>query len=50
MIRPARKLSANGVDNSEVAAEALAAQPAMASVAASLAIRKMTSSVSKRLA
>jgi hypothetical protein len=31
------------VDNSEVAAEALAAQPAMASVAASLAIRKMTS-------
>jgi hypothetical protein len=48
--RPSRKLAANSVENDVVAADALAAHPATASVAVSLAIRKMTSSVSKRLA
>jgi hypothetical protein len=36
--RPARKLAANGVENDEVAAEAAAAHPAMARVAATVGI------------
>jgi hypothetical protein len=45
-----RKLAANAVENAPVAPVAAAAQPATVSVAASLAIRKTTSSVSKRFA
>ena len=50
MTRPVRKQRANGVENSPVAADALAAQPAIDAVAASLASRNTTSSVSNRLA